>query len=277
MREESNMKNIMKKSLLTAAALGLVFAMIPAGPAQAKSKIYVAGTETEYDKDENGNWVISSVTTNTYNKKGRLTSSVRSRYEDGKKVEDYSNETKYSYNKKGLTTKIRHYYFGKLDSTTSYKYTKKGKTKSITREYDDGDTFKSVYTWKGSKIKTIKNYSSGKLTDTEKYSYSGKKIKKITTTSADGSVETAAYSYKGSRLTKVTRKYSDGSIRVSAYNKKGLPTKATYTDADGSVTTFSHSYKYYKKNYVKEEISKYSYSDGYSYEFKTVYSDWKKY
>ena len=186
---------------------------------------------------------------------------------------------KISYNKKGLT---------KLSTSTSY----------LPDGSKSGPASKIVYTYSGSKLRTLKEYSGKDLlhSETNKYDKKGRLVKVKSILSMDMPAETTykykgkgkkpvssvyyfqgrkssstKYSYRGRTETQKTT-YTDGTKEPATYryNKSGRLIKMTTSSPDYKSTT---TYKYDKWGNVTKLTSKNSYG---SYVTKYSYQYYKK-
>ena len=246
------MKNYVKKGLAAVAALAMALVLVPARPAEAKTK-KGPRTETKYSIVD-GKKVKDYVRKNKY-KKGKIVSRVTTYYVNGKK--DSVSTSKYTY-KKGKLVKERFYTGKKLDGSYVYKY--KGKN-MVSEAYYEGNSqkynWKMEYTYKNGKIKTRKEHfvnDEGKENITiSNYSYKGNKtfIEAVDEDNNVISKQTVTRTYKKKKLRKEETVRDDGGTTVIQFDSKGNVTKYAYNDEDGKYET-SYSYKY-KKNRIKQE------------------------
>ncbi len=279
------MRTFAKRVLMLIASLCVAFTLTLSIQAEAKSKESKPLTATQYIKDENGKWVNDKPSTKyKYDKKGRLV-----------KLIDPKETQTWTYNKRGYVTKHKLYQDGNWVETVTTKY-RGNKIKSVT-EKDDEETKKSIYYYKGGKLRTIKTYINGRLYFKEKYKYKGKKLiesverrcktnkiqerkkykdNKLYKRILYYSYETYTYTYdKKGNLVEETSKKPDGIIyRIKyTYNKHWDCVKKEYS-VDGKILDCSiYTYIYDKNNNILEQYEKYEdASRDEVYEEKIVYT-----
>ncbi len=192
----------------------------------------------------------------------------------------------------------------------TYSYTKNARLKGYTStSLNGGYTINAAYTWKGNFLKkeqntysiTTYNYKKKKLKSevskssgtTTTYSVSWKK-RKGTLTSSDGDTTTITVNKRNQRIkstridssgkkyTTTFKYFSNGNIRTKSYsgpgvgyvykyNRKGYP--ISYI-TDYSEVTFKYNKN--KKGQVTEQQITYKSNGGNDYNYKKVFSAWKK-
>ena len=237
---------------LLAMMLGILLSVGVGDSASAAKKVWVQTSSTYYSYD-NGKWVKSGESKDTYDKKGR-------------------NTVHESKNVDGATIRLlggKEYKNVKSDKSV-YTFDKKNRIKQRIEYFDGKKVEKSVYTYNSKgKVKTEKRYDAKNkkiCTNTYKYDSKGNVVKKVT--KAKGSKTTTTthkYKYNKKIIVKDTVKYSDGSSEVWEYTNKGVLKKYTSKSSDYFSTTTYDS----KERAVKYEYESSSYGSGiinYEYE-----------
>ena len=246
------MKQIKRMAVLLITAAFLILTPVSALAARQE---YVPTKAVFYDLDA-GNWVERYEETFSYTKNARLKAYTNKSLPSGS-----ASQTKYTWRGNFLKKEENPYY------TTTYIYkNKKLKSSTKVEQFSDAVTTTSV-SWK--KRKGTVTSSAG---DTGTITVN-KRNQMINYTWVDSD---------GKKYTRTVKYYSNGNMRSESnsgpgfsygykYNRKGYP--INYKSGYGEKT---YKYKHNKKGQITEVLITYRSNGGSVYNYKKVFSKWKK-
>ena len=294
-----------KRLIAFLLAAFFVLSMVQSVPAEAKTKYnWQYSTEEDYIYSD-GQWKLQYTYSYKYNKNGDTTYY-------GYSSDDFSEYTKYSYDKKGRQKSAKDYgNEGQLISKRTYSFNSDDQVKTE-KLYDENNklvsTTKYKYDSKGNWTKITTTYTDKKkkkAVSKAKYKYYGDTIVKAVYTEDSGafeySVSTVTYTKKGvmkkyvyetndysftdtydkkGNLIKSVGKGETGSFENTYEYKNGLlvkeickTTDVYAEDSEPIINTYTHEYKKDKHKNILETMV---YMDGEPYR-KEVYSGYKKF